>query len=70
MDKIKKFKDYNVVIEFDIFLIIFIYYILGYKSDLKDQLYVMYVNYNKEGVFLKSDIFFIKKVLKEKNVLF
>lgn len=67
MDKTKKFKDYNVVTELDTFLTTPTYYILGYKSDLKDQLYAMYANYNKEGVPPKSDIPLIKKALKEKN---
>ncbi|MHC5529103.1 sensor histidine kinase [Priestia megaterium] len=67
MDKTKKFKDYNVVTELDTFLTTPTYYILGYKSDLKDQLYAMYANYNKEGVPPKSDIHLIKKALKEKN---
>ncbi|MCM3796253.1 HAMP domain-containing histidine kinase [Priestia megaterium] len=67
MDKTKKFRGYSVVTELDTFLTTPTYYILGYKSDLKDQLYAMYVNYNKEGVPPKSDIPLIKKALKEKN---
>ncbi|MEH7367429.1 sensor histidine kinase, partial [Priestia megaterium] len=39
MDKTKKFKGYSVVTELDTFLTTPTYYILGYKSDLKDQLY-------------------------------
>ncbi|KRF48065.1 histidine kinase [Bacillus sp. Soil531] len=67
MDKTKKFRGYSVVTELDTFLTTPTYYILGYKSDLKDQLYAMYANYNKEGVPPKSDIPLIKKALKEKN---
>lgn len=67
MDKTKKFKGYNVVTELDTFLTTPTYYILGYKSDLKDQLYALYVEYNKQSVPPKSDIPLIKKALKEKD---
>ncbi|KRD82625.1 histidine kinase [Bacillus sp. Root147] len=67
MDKTKKFRGYNVVTELDTFLTTPTYYILGYKSDLKEQLYALYANYNKEGVPPKSDIPRIKKALKEKD---
>ncbi|MEE3896705.1 HAMP domain-containing sensor histidine kinase [Priestia megaterium] len=67
MDKTKKFKGYNVVTELDTFLTTPTYYILGYKSDLKDQLYALYVEYNKQSVPPKSDIPLIKKSLKEKD---
>ncbi|RDZ07998.1 sensor histidine kinase [Priestia megaterium] len=67
MDKTKKFRGYNVVTELDTFLTTPTYYILGYKSDLKEQLYALYANYNKEGVPPKSDIPLIKKALKEKD---
>lgn len=43
------------------------YYILGYKSDLKEQLQALYGKYNKERVPPKSDIPLIKKALKEKD---
>ncbi|WP_230931683.1 sensor histidine kinase KdpD [Priestia sp. TSO9] len=67
MDKTKKFKGYSVVTELDTFLTTPTYYILGYKSDLKDQLYALYVKYNKQSVPPKSDIPLIKKALKEKD---
>ena len=67
MDKTKKFKGYNVVTELDTFLTTPTYYILGYKSDLKDQLYALYAKYNKQSVPPKSDIPLIKKALKEKD---
>ncbi|MCF8890224.1 sensor histidine kinase [Priestia megaterium] len=67
MDKTKKFKGYNVVTELDTFLTTPTYYILGYKSDLKDQLYALYAEYNKQSVPPKSDIPLIKKALKEKD---
>lgn len=67
MDKTKKFKGYNVVTELDTFLTTPTYYILGYKSDLKDQLYALYVEYNKQSVPPKGDIPLIKKALKEKD---
>ncbi|MEH6964558.1 HAMP domain-containing sensor histidine kinase [Priestia megaterium] len=67
MDKTKKFRGYSVVTELDTFLTTPTYYILGYKSDLKDQLYALYVEYNKQSVPPKSDIPLIKKALKEKN---
>ncbi|SDE19206.1 hypothetical protein SAMN04487777_10856 [Priestia aryabhattai B8W22] len=67
MDKTKKFKGYNVVTELDTFLTTPTYYILGYKSDLKEQLYALYSKYHKESVPPKSDIPLIKKALKEKN---
>ncbi|MEH7680360.1 two-component sensor histidine kinase [Priestia megaterium] len=67
MDKTKKFKGYSVVTELDTFLTTPTYYILGYKSDLKDQLYALYAKYNKQNVPPKSDIPLIKKALKEKD---
>jgi len=67
MDKTKKFKGYDVVTELDTFLTTPTYYILGYKSDLKDQLYALYAKYNKQSVPPKSDIPLIKKALKEKD---
>lgn len=67
MDKTKKFKGYSVVTELDTFLTTPTYYILGYKSDLKDQLYALYAKYNKQSVPPKSDIPLIKKALKEKD---
>ncbi|MED3917009.1 HAMP domain-containing sensor histidine kinase [Priestia megaterium] len=67
MDKTKKFKGYNVVTELDTFLTTPTYYILSYKSDLKDQLYALYAKYNKQSVPPKSDIPLIKKALKEKD---
>jgi signal transduction histidine kinase len=67
MDKTKKFKGYSVVTEIDTFLTTPTYYILGYKSDLKDQLYALYAKYNKQNVPPKSDIPLIKKALKEKD---
>ncbi|MCM3773349.1 MULTISPECIES: sensor histidine kinase [Priestia] len=67
MDKNKKFRGYNVVTELDTFLTTPTYYILGYKSDLKEQLYALYAKYNKESVPQKRDISLIKKALKEKD---
>jgi signal transduction histidine kinase len=67
MDKTKKFRGYNVVTELDTFLTTPTYYILGYKSDLKEQLYALYAKYNRESVPPKSDISLIKKALKEKD---
>ena len=67
MDKTKKFRGYSVVTELDTFLTTPTYYILGYKSDLKDQLYALYAKYNKQNVPPKSDIPLIKKALKEKD---
>ncbi len=67
IEKQKKFRNYHIVTELDTFLVQPTYYILGYKNELKDQLYDLYKNYSQDGLPITEKVPQLEKQLLSKD---